>query len=155
MNLPQVGVQIKLWNHHPVQSFLRAFHGLPPPKTNCLFPWNMMVGRLVTFPLKIVPFQGTFVNFRGCTPGKINGWNLQITCLQMKIIWSKPSFLGVNNHLNINFYIINIIWMFPKIVRKPPKRMVKIMVPKPYEQIRMIWGGYIPLLFLVQHPYAQ
>ena len=43
------------------------------------------------------------------------------------------------------------IWVFPKIGGKPPKWMVKIMVPNPMNKW-MIWGVFP--LFLVPHPYS-
>ena len=55
---------------------------------------------------------------------------------------------GVFGGRELNNY--EYIWMFPKIGGKPPKWMVKIMVPNPMNKW-MIWV-FLPL-FLVQHPY--
>ena len=42
------------------------------------------------------------------TPRKINGWNLKITQLKRKIIWTKPSFSGsmliFQGVCNMNFF---------------------------------------------------
>ena len=46
------------------------------------------------------------------------------------------------------------IWVFPKIM-VPQNGWWKFHGSKPYEQIRMIWGGKLPPLFLVQHPYIH